>query len=162
MLIGINVAKLREGKPSEYLTRFIFGGTLTVIAALIARHYGPILGGLFLAFPGIFAPGLSMTETHAIERKASQGARRHSLRPRRSQRRSRRSLRRRIRPRRLRHHPLARPPHPPPNPHPAVGNRRVASSLGPMLVAPQTLPHLAPRPKNSTSPRKSRHSDPRA
>jgi hypothetical protein len=74
MLIGINGAKLREGKPSEYLTRFIFGGTLTVIAALIARHYGPILGGLFLAFPGIFAPGLSMTETHAIERKASQGA----------------------------------------------------------------------------------------
>ncbi len=74
MLIGINVFKLREGTPTEYLTRFIFGGTLTVIAALISRRYGPIVGGLFLAFPGIFAPGLSMTETHAIERKASQGA----------------------------------------------------------------------------------------
>lgn len=74
MLIGINVAKLREGKPSEYVTRFLFGGTVTVLAALIARHYGPILGGMFMAFPGIFAPGLSMTETHAIERKASRGA----------------------------------------------------------------------------------------
>ena len=74
MLIGINLAKLREGKPPEYLTRFLFGGAITVIAALIARRYGPILGGLFLAFPGIFAPGLSMTETHAIERKASRGA----------------------------------------------------------------------------------------
>jgi hypothetical protein len=74
MLIGINIAKLREGKPSEYLTRFVFGGVVTVLATLIARHYGPIVGGLFLAFPGIFAPGLSMTETHAIERKASGGA----------------------------------------------------------------------------------------
>jgi hypothetical protein len=74
MLIGINIAKLREGKPSEYLTRFLFGGIVTVVATLIARHYGPIVGGLFLAFPGIFAPGLSMTETHAIERKAQGGA----------------------------------------------------------------------------------------
>jgi hypothetical protein len=74
MLIGINIAKLREGTPTEYLTRFLFGGAITVVAALIARHYGPILGGLFLAFPGIFAPGLSMTEEHAIERKASRGA----------------------------------------------------------------------------------------
>ncbi len=74
MLIGINVAKLREGKPHEYVTRFLFGGAVTVVATLIARRYGPVLGGLFLAFPGIFAPGLSMTETHAIERKASRGA----------------------------------------------------------------------------------------
>ncbi|MGA7155918.1 MAG: hypothetical protein WBY53_03680 [Acidobacteriaceae bacterium] len=74
MLIGINIAKLREGKPSEYLTRFLFGGIVTVLAALIARHYGPVIGGLFLAFPGIFAPGLSMTETHAVERKAAGGA----------------------------------------------------------------------------------------
>lgn len=74
MLIGINIAKLREGTPTEYLTRFLFGGAVTVIAALIARRYGPVIGGLFLAFPGIFAPGLSMTETHAIERKARAGA----------------------------------------------------------------------------------------
>jgi len=74
MLIGINVAKLREGKPSEYLTRFFCGGAVTVVATLIARRYGPIVGGLFMAFPGIFAPGLSMTETHAIERKAAAGA----------------------------------------------------------------------------------------
>ena len=74
MLIGINVAKLREGKPSEYLTRFLFGGTVTVLATLIAHRYGAIVGGLFMAFPGIFAPGLSMTETHAIERKAAAGA----------------------------------------------------------------------------------------
>jgi Protein of unknown function (DUF3147) len=74
MLIGISVAKLREGKPHEYLTRFLFGGAVTVIATLIAGRYGPVIGGLFLAFPGIFAPGLSMTETHAIERKAKAGA----------------------------------------------------------------------------------------
>lgn len=74
MLIGINLAKLREGTPAEYLTRFLFGGIVTVLATLISRHYGPIIGGLFLAFPGIFAPGLSMTEKHAVERKAEAGA----------------------------------------------------------------------------------------
>ena len=43
MLIGINVAKLREGKPSQYLTRFLFGGIVTVIATLISTHYGPTI-----------------------------------------------------------------------------------------------------------------------
>jgi hypothetical protein len=74
MLIGINIAKLREGTPSEYIGRFVFGGVVTVLATLVSRHYGPVIGGLFLAFPGIFAPGLSMTEEHAIERKAEGGA----------------------------------------------------------------------------------------
>ncbi len=74
MRIGINVAKLREGTPTEYIGRFLFGGLVTVAASLIAGRYGPIIGGLFLAFPGIFAPGLSMTEKHAIERKAQGGA----------------------------------------------------------------------------------------
>jgi hypothetical protein len=74
MRIGIEFAKLREGTPTEYLTRFVFGGVIAVLATLIAKHYGPIIGGLFLAFPGIFAPGLSMTEEHAVERKAKGGA----------------------------------------------------------------------------------------
>src|ERR1700760_1936792 len=74
MLIGINIAKLREGRPAEYVKRFVFGGIVTVLATLISKRYGPVIGGLFLAFPGIFAPGLSMTETHAIERKATGGA----------------------------------------------------------------------------------------
>ncbi len=74
MFIGINIAKLREGKPHEYLTRFLFGGIVTVVATLISKRYGPIIGGLFLAFPGIFAPGLSMTEEHAVERKLKAGA----------------------------------------------------------------------------------------
>ena len=73
MRIGISISKLREGKPHEYLSRFIFGGIVTVLATLIAKRYGPIIGGLFLAFPGIFGPGLSMTEKHAEERKAKLG-----------------------------------------------------------------------------------------
>jgi hypothetical protein len=74
MRIGINIAKLREGTPAEYLWRFVFGGLVTVLASLVAKHYGPLIGGLFLAFPGIFAPGLSMTEKHAVEHKAQGGA----------------------------------------------------------------------------------------
>jgi hypothetical protein len=75
MRIGIEIAKLHEGTPREYLSRFVIGGIITVLASLIAKRYGPIVGGLFLAFPGIFAPGLSMTETHAEEQKAKLGDR---------------------------------------------------------------------------------------
>jgi len=70
MRVGVEMAKLREGTPGEYLARFLFGGIVTVIATLIAERYGPVTGGLFLAFPGIFPAALSMTEKHARERKA--------------------------------------------------------------------------------------------
>jgi hypothetical protein len=60
-------------KWHEYLSRFVFGGTVTVLASLIDSHWGPVAGGLFLAFPGIFPPGASLVETHAEERKREAG-----------------------------------------------------------------------------------------
>ena len=38
MRIGINVAKLREGTPSEYIGRFIFGGLVTVVACTLLPY----------------------------------------------------------------------------------------------------------------------------
>jgi len=46
------------------MSRFVFGGMVTALAGLVADHYGPILGGLFLAFPGIFPAGVSLVEKH--------------------------------------------------------------------------------------------------
>jgi hypothetical protein len=73
MRVGIELTKLREGTVGEYLARFLFGGLVTVVDSLIARRYGPVVGGLFLAFPGIFPAAVSMNEKHARKRKAESG-----------------------------------------------------------------------------------------
>jgi len=73
MRVGVEFSKLREGTIGEYVERFLFGGVVTVIATLIANRYGPVIGGLFLAFPGIFPAAVSMTEKHARKRKAESG-----------------------------------------------------------------------------------------
>jgi hypothetical protein len=39
------------------------------LGALVADHYGPVLGGLFLAFPGIFPAGVSLVEKHKTLRE---------------------------------------------------------------------------------------------
>lgn len=71
--LGASIEKVRQTSKVEFASRFLFGGAVTVIATLIANRYGPIIGGLFLAFPGIFPPSLSLTESHAEKRKARKG-----------------------------------------------------------------------------------------
>lgn len=73
MQISWDFGKLRLATPGEYVSRFVFGGLVTVFASLIANRYGPVIGGLFLAFPGILPPGLTLTEKHVVEMKARSG-----------------------------------------------------------------------------------------
>lgn len=49
----------------EYLVRFGFGGVITVITGLIASKWGPVVGGLFLAFPAILPASLTLIKRHA-------------------------------------------------------------------------------------------------
>jgi hypothetical protein len=72
-MIKMDFSSLKESKPHEYAVRFLFGGTCTVLAGLIAKRYGPGLGGLFLAFPAIFPAGASLIESHEKKRKAEHG-----------------------------------------------------------------------------------------
>jgi Protein of unknown function (DUF3147) len=72
--IEVNWSSLKGTKPHEYAVRFVFGGLSTVAAALIAKHFGPGIGGLFLAFPAIFPASASLIESHEIERKAEVGS----------------------------------------------------------------------------------------
>jgi hypothetical protein len=51
----------------------LFGGVVCVAAGLIARRFGPGVGGLFLAFPAIFPAGASMVEAHEKKHKARAG-----------------------------------------------------------------------------------------
>lgn len=72
--IDVNLSSLKETKAHEYLLRFLFGGTCTVLAGLIAKRYGPGIGGLFLAFPAIFPASASLIEDHEKKRKAEIGS----------------------------------------------------------------------------------------
>jgi hypothetical protein len=72
--VEFNLSSLRETRGHEYIVRFVFGGLCTVIAGLIAKRFGPGVGGLFLAFPAIFPASATMIESHEKRRKAEIGA----------------------------------------------------------------------------------------
>ena len=46
---------------------------MTVAAGLIAARFGPVIGGLFLAFPAIFPASATLIEKHVRERKEKVG-----------------------------------------------------------------------------------------
>jgi Protein of unknown function (DUF3147) len=73
MIVWLNLSALRETRWYEYLIRFALGGTMTVIAGLIADHFGPIVGGLFLAFPAMFPASATLIEKHEQKRKEKIG-----------------------------------------------------------------------------------------
>jgi hypothetical protein len=54
MKVKIDTRGIRESKWYAYVLRFAFGGAITALAGMIAKRYGPAIGGLFLAFPAIF------------------------------------------------------------------------------------------------------------
>ena len=73
MHVSMDFGKLKMTTRADYFSRFVFGGLVTVAATLIANRFGPVVGGLFLAFPGILPPGLTLTEKHVVKKKARLG-----------------------------------------------------------------------------------------
>ena len=73
MKITFHPSALKQSRFYELLLRFFFGGLITVIAALIAKKFGPVVGGLFLAFPAIFPSSATLIEKHEREKKAKHG-----------------------------------------------------------------------------------------
>jgi len=59
----------------EYALRFLFGGLITAVAGIIAKKFGPGVGGLFLAFPAIFPASATLIEKHEKQKKESEGLR---------------------------------------------------------------------------------------
>jgi hypothetical protein len=57
----------------DYALRFALGGLATVATGLIAGFYGPMTGGLFLAFPAIFCASATLIEKHERQRKQRAG-----------------------------------------------------------------------------------------
>ena len=73
MQIKFDFATLKQTKWYEFAIRFALGGVITVIAGLMARKFGPAVGGLFLAFPAIFPASATLVEAHEQEKKERKG-----------------------------------------------------------------------------------------
>ena len=69
MKVKINLSILKEPKWYEYLIRFLIGGGITALTGIIAKKFGPAVGGLFLAFPAIFPASATLIEKHEKEKK---------------------------------------------------------------------------------------------
>jgi uncharacterized membrane protein len=73
MRINFDISALKRTRWYEYGLRFFLGGAITVATGLIAKRYGPVFGGLFLAFPAIFPASATLVEKHEIEKKRRNG-----------------------------------------------------------------------------------------
>jgi hypothetical protein len=67
--------KLKQVAWWEYAIRFAFGGVITVITGLLAKHIGPAFAGMFLAFPAILPASLTLVKHHDGRKKAADDAR---------------------------------------------------------------------------------------
>lgn len=71
--IEIDLAAVGRSKWYEYVVRFAFGGAVTALAGIIAKRWGPGVGGLFLAFPAIFPATATLIEKHERQKKEKAG-----------------------------------------------------------------------------------------
>jgi hypothetical protein len=73
MRIKISASSLRETSWYHYGVRFLFGGLITATTGMIAKEWGPVVGGLFLAFPAIFPASATLVEKHEKQKKENIG-----------------------------------------------------------------------------------------
>ena len=59
-----DLGKLRHIRPKDYAIRFLFGGTISVIVALLANFTTPRFGGVFAAFPAVLLASLTLIGEH--------------------------------------------------------------------------------------------------
>jgi hypothetical protein len=73
MKIHFNLSAAAQSKWYQHAIRFAFGGAMTAAAGVIAKEFGPMIGGLFLAFPAIFPASASLIESHETQKKRQAG-----------------------------------------------------------------------------------------
>ncbi|MGH2480306.1 MAG: DUF3147 family protein, partial [Ktedonobacteraceae bacterium] len=54
----MDISQLRQIKIRDYALRFLFGGTVSVLASLIALWTTERIGGIFTTFPAILLASL--------------------------------------------------------------------------------------------------------
>jgi Protein of unknown function (DUF3147) len=71
--VEFDISALKRIKWTDYAVRFFFGGLITAAAGVIAKEFGPALGGLFLAFPAIFPASATLIEKSERDKKRRHG-----------------------------------------------------------------------------------------
>ena len=56
----LDLSRLRSAHLKDYAIRFLFGGSISVVAALLGHWGTPRFGGLFTAFPAILLASLTL------------------------------------------------------------------------------------------------------
>lgn len=67
--------KLKKTKAWEYLVRFALGGVITAATGLVGHAWGPVVAGVFLAFPAILPASLTLVKQHDGREEAIDDAR---------------------------------------------------------------------------------------
>ena len=73
MIVSVDLSALRRTSWSEWALRYMLGGLVTVVAGLMAQFFGPVFGGLFLAFPAIMCASATLIEKHERQKKQRAG-----------------------------------------------------------------------------------------
>ncbi len=71
--INLDFAGVRRTTWRQYTVRFLAGGAVTAIVGIVGKEFGPVIGGLFLAFPAIFPASATLIEKHELEKKRRAG-----------------------------------------------------------------------------------------
>ena len=70
----LDLSQLKQIKLKDYIVRFLFGGAVSVVAALISALTNDRIGGIFTAFPAILLASLTIINRidgkHDAERDA--------------------------------------------------------------------------------------------
>ena len=74
-MVTVHVSELARGHWYEYASRFVIGGLVTAGAGVLAKEFGPGVGGLFLAIPAIFPASVTLIEKHERQKKEQHGLR---------------------------------------------------------------------------------------
>ena len=67
--MAFDLKALARVRAYELALRFVLGGLVTLATGLIVDYAGPVVGGLFLAFPAILPASLTLIERHELERR---------------------------------------------------------------------------------------------
>lgn len=73
MKIAVDLSALGATQWYQYAVRFALGGLVTALAGWIAKEFGPVPGGLCLAFPAIFPAGVTLVAQRERQKKARRG-----------------------------------------------------------------------------------------
>ena len=74
MIPAVDFSSLRNAHWWQFAVRFVLGGAVTACTGLVAQHWGPVVGGLFLSFPAIFPASATLIARHETDKNLKPGS----------------------------------------------------------------------------------------